>query len=121
MRKPKKLTLDQVEKQLIPKGNKKDTRPLHASGKKADFLEGLGGKAAINPKKGSRQPNAGNNDDNDPSGNHGGGVGFGGMDGGYLDFDGYDAESHDESGGSGKSGKSYGNTIKKSKRAKYRK
>jgi hypothetical protein len=118
MRKPKKETVDQVEKQLAPKGTKKDARLLHATAKKAGILKGLERKAPLSPPKSLRLSNAGNNDDNDPSGNHGGGVGFGGMDGGYSDFDGHDPESHAESGGSVKSGKSYGKAIKKSNRAK---
>jgi hypothetical protein len=118
MTKLRKATIDQTENQLAPNGNKKDTRLLHATAQKADAIKGLGKKIPINYKKGLRPIN---DDNNDPSGNQGGGVGFGGMDGGYSDFDGYDAEGDHDSGGSGKNGKPERNTVKKSKRAKGRK
>lgn len=92
MKKQKKATIDKRAKQLTKKGNEK------------------GAEVANN-----------NSSDNDPSGNQGGGVGFGGMDGGYSDFDGYDAEGDNDSGGFRKSGKPERNTIKKSKRARDRK
>jgi hypothetical protein len=80
--KGKDQTLDQLpEKKLVDFYNR-ESLLAHTNNKEAKLLEGSGRKTTTNPKTARHQFNAANNgDDNDASGNHGGGEGFGGMDG----------------------------------------